>query len=133
MNLEYSHNYHFPPGHEGTEPLIIKELVGRTLTHRIYVDNGSLVNIMYEHCLERLLEEVNSYIQPTTLSVVGFTGQSVWPEGKLSLPFTLFNYESTLSKTVLPDFIIIKSPSPYNMLLGRTGLWQLQAGAHYGA
>ena len=133
MNLEYSHNYHFPPGHEGIEPLIIMALVGRTLIHRIYVDNGCLVNILYEHCLERLLEEVKIYIQPTTLSVVGFKGQSVWPEGKLSLPFTLFNYECTMSKTVLPDFIIIKSPSPYIMLLGRTTLWQLQAGALYGA
>lgn len=30
-------------------------------------------------------------------------------------------------KTILIEFIVIRAPSPYNMLLGRTGLWKLQA------
>nr|KAJ0222526.1 hypothetical protein LSAT_V11C200077200 [Lactuca sativa] len=44
--------------------------------------------------------------------MVGFTGHSVWPIGKILLTFTLEDY---------------RAPYPYNILLGRTGLWKLQA------
>lgn len=80
------------------------------LIHSIYSDNGSLVNILCLHCLESLLEEVYSFIQPTTISVIRFARQAGWLKGKLSLPFTLSDYESSLYKTILAKFIIIKAP-----------------------
>ena len=49
------------------------------------------------------------------------------PEGCISLPFTLEDYADRRRKTILTDFVIIRAESPYNMLLGRTGLWQLRA------
>ena len=82
MSLEFSHNIQFPVGHEGTGPLIIKESVGKTLIHRLYVDNGCSVNILYKHCLDELPPEVRAFVKLATLSVLGFTGQVVWPEGK---------------------------------------------------
>lgn len=54
MNLEFSHNSQVLMGHKRTKPLIIKALMGKTLIHRVYVDNGSSVNIIYEHCLDQL-------------------------------------------------------------------------------
>ncbi|KAL4580201.1 hypothetical protein LXL04_016385 [Taraxacum kok-saghyz] len=126
-SLSFDMNDPIPHNHQGTEPLIIQGIVGRVMVHRIYVDNGSSANIIYAHCLSRLPEEVQKFVRPATSSVVGFAGQSVWPEGKISLPFTLEDYTGKNRKTILAEFIIIKASSPYNMLLGRTGLCQLQA------
>lgn len=58
---------------------------------------------------------------------VGFVGPFVWPVGNIPLPFTLEHYMGKERETVLIKFLITKSPSPYNMLLGSMGLWNLQA------
>lgn len=101
--------------------------VGETLIHQIYLDNGSLVTIFYSHCLAQLLETFTSFVGPATSAVVGFAGKAVCPEGKISFPFTLVDYQKDMEKTILADFIIIKASSPHNMLLGRTRSYQLQA------
>lgn len=75
MSLEFAHNHQVPLNHEGMESFIKNGLIGKTLIHRVYVDNGSSVNILYEHCLARLPKEVRSFIKPATL--VGFASQSV--------------------------------------------------------
>ncbi|GJV73722.1 hypothetical protein Tco_1493717 [Tanacetum coccineum] len=51
----------FPPlGEEdGTEvPMIIEAEIGGHFIHRIYVDGGSVLEILYEHCFNRLHPEV---------------------------------------------------------------------------
>lgn len=126
MNFDFSHNSQVPVRHEGIEPLIIKALVGKNLIHKVYVDNGSSVNIIYKHFLDQLPQDVRGFVKPSISSMVGFAGQVVWPEGQISLPFTLADYENKLTKTILENFNIIMAPSPYYMLLGKTGLWQLQ-------
>ena len=126
-NIEFSIDDPVPKDHVGTEHLIIKAVVGKSLVHRIYVDNGSSANIIYSHCLSKMPPEIQEFTRLPTSSVVGFAGQAVWPEGKISLPFTLVDYTGCRRKTVLADFIVIRATSQYNMLLGRTGLWQLQA------
>ena len=97
------------------------------MVYRIYVDTGSSANIMYEHCFEKLCSDVRGYLKPPSAPVVGFAGQSVWPLGKIHLPFTLTDWDSGNRKTILAEFIIIRAPSRYNAILGRTGLYQLQA------
>ena len=127
--LEFGRGDPTPDNYQGTEPLIISGSVGRTKIHRIYVDGGSSVNIIYEHCLLKLPTEVKGFVRPTpsSLTVIGFAGEPVRPEGRISLPFTLEDYAEDRRKTILADFVIIRAESPYNMLLGRTGIWQLQA------
>ncbi|CAH1428426.1 unnamed protein product [Lactuca virosa] len=73
-----------------------------------------------------LPKAVRNFVEPATTAVVGFVGQAVWPEGRISLPFTLVEYQKDVRKTILADFIIIKSYSPYSMLLGRTKMYQLR-------
>ncbi|GJW94208.1 hypothetical protein Tco_0173880 [Tanacetum coccineum] len=40
---------------------------------------------------------------------------------------TLHDYRSHISKTVMVDFMIVRAPSPYNIILGRPGMMQLGA------
>ena len=97
------------------------------MVYRVYVDTGSSANIMYEHCFEKLSKETQNFLRPAAAPVIGFSGEPVWPRGKIHLPLTMLDWEKNHEKTVLAEFIVIKAPSRYNAILGRTGLFQLQA------
>lgn len=125
--IEFTNSDTIPSNHQGTEPLIIKGSVGKTLIHKIYVDNRISVNIIYEHYISRLSKDDKEFVKLATSSEIGFKGQSVWLKGKISLPFTLVYFKYGLKKRIITEFLKIKAPLPYNMFLGRTDLWQLQA------
>lgn len=120
INIEFNAHDLIPFDHQGIEPLIIKVVVGRTMIWRIYVDNWSSVNIIYEDFLKGLPIYIKKYRRPAMSAVVGFARQSVSPMGKISLPFTIKYYKGNIRKTILTKFIVIKALSPYSMLLGRT-------------
>lgn len=65
-------------------------------------------------------------MQPAMSAVVAFAGQSIWLVGRVSLPFILKDYRGQMQKNILTEFILISELSPYNMLLGGTGLLKLQ-------
>ncbi|GKD04010.1 hypothetical protein Tco_1178984 [Tanacetum coccineum] len=54
-------------------------------------------------------------------------GQVLWPFGVITIPLTLFDYHMRGSKTVTTDFLIVRAPLPYNVILGRSGMRQLGA------
>ena len=60
--LEFGQNEPVPKNYKGTELLIITGAVGKTKVHRIYVDGGSSVNMIYEHCMRKLPEEVKGFV-----------------------------------------------------------------------
>ena len=64
---------------------------------------------------------------PSHVTVIGFAGELVKPEGKITLQLTLEDYRGSRKKTVLAEFVVIKATSPYNIIIGRTRLWQFQA------
>ncbi|GJY09729.1 reverse transcriptase domain-containing protein, partial [Tanacetum coccineum] len=78
----------FPPlsANKGTEgPLVIKaEIRGHTI-YRMYVDGGSSMEVLYEHCFNRLRPEIKSQIVPATTSLTGFSGETIWPLRQLRL------------------------------------------------
>nr|GEV23988.1 cytochrome P450 [Tanacetum cinerariifolium] len=95
----------FPPlttsnGVEG--PLIIEAELGGHMIHRMYVDGGSSMEILYEQCFNRLPPEVKNQMVPTTTSLTGFSGETIWPLGQLRL-------------------------LPYNDIIGRPGIKEIQA------
>ncbi|GKD09877.1 reverse transcriptase domain-containing protein [Tanacetum coccineum] len=82
----------FPPlGEEdGTEgPMIIEAEVGGHFIHHMYVDGGSSLEILYEHCFNIFGSEVRRDEEHST---------SAWM-----------------------NFMVVRSPSPYNGIIGRLG------------
>ncbi|GJW77197.1 hypothetical protein Tco_0138879 [Tanacetum coccineum] len=61
----------------GDNPLIIKVDFGGCMIHRIYMDGGSSIEIMYEHCFQQLSNEVRASIRAPTSPLVGFAGQDI--------------------------------------------------------
>nr|GFB81286.1 reverse transcriptase domain-containing protein [Tanacetum cinerariifolium] len=118
----------FPPlaNSHGTEgPLVIEAEVGGHTIHRMYIDSGSSMKILYEHCFNRLRPDIQRQMVPATTSLTGFSGKTTWPLGQLKLLVTIG--DATHSTKAWMNFMIVKSLSPYNSIIGRPGLKAIQA------
>nr|GEX36700.1 reverse transcriptase domain-containing protein [Tanacetum cinerariifolium] len=105
---------------DGTEgPIIIEVEMREHFVHRMYVDGGSSSEIMYEHCFNRFRPKVKSQMVPATTLMVGFSGEIIWPLGQISLLVKKGNEEHSTSAWM--NFMIVRSPSPYNEIIGRPG------------
>nr|GEW14871.1 reverse transcriptase domain-containing protein [Tanacetum cinerariifolium] len=62
---------------------------------------------------------------PATTSLTGFSGETTWPLGQLKLLVTIG--DATHSTKSWMNFMIVKSLSPYNGIIGRPGLKAIQA------
>nr|GEW10489.1 reverse transcriptase domain-containing protein [Tanacetum cinerariifolium] len=109
-------------GAEG--PLVIEAEMGGHMIHRMYMDGGSSMEILYEHCFNRLRPEIKSQMIPTTTSLTGFSGETIWPLGQLRLLVIIG--DTTHSTRTWMNFMIVKSLSPYNGIIGRPGIRAIQ-------
>nr|GFB69756.1 reverse transcriptase domain-containing protein [Tanacetum cinerariifolium] len=118
----------FPPlaNSNGTEgPLVIEAEIGGHTIHRMYIDRGSSMEILYEHCFNRLRPDIKKQMVPATTSLTGFSGETTWPLGQLKLLVTIG--DATHSTKAWMNFMIVKSLSLYNGIIGRSGLKAIQA------
>nr|GFA52085.1 reverse transcriptase domain-containing protein [Tanacetum cinerariifolium] len=99
--------------------------IGGHAIHRMYVDGGSSMEILYEHCFNRLRPEIKSQMVPETTSLTGFSGETTWPLGQLRLLVTIG--DATHSTKAWMNFMVVKSLSPYNGIIGRPRLKAIQA------
>ncbi|GJS28593.1 reverse transcriptase domain-containing protein [Tanacetum coccineum] len=111
---------------EGAEgPLIIEAEIGGHQVHRMCIDGGSSFEILYEHCFNRLRPEIKNQMVPATTSLIGFSGEIKWPLGQITLLVKIGDDEhSTLAWM---DFMVVRSTSPHNGIIGRPGLRKIQA------
>ncbi|GJW80450.1 reverse transcriptase domain-containing protein [Tanacetum coccineum] len=91
----------FPPlaNSDGTEgPLVIEAEIGGHMIHRMYIDGGSSTEVLYEHCFNQLRPEIKNQMVPAT---------------------------PRLQK--LDEYSDVRSLSPYNDIIGRPGIQEIQA------
>ncbi|GKD37186.1 reverse transcriptase domain-containing protein [Tanacetum coccineum] len=118
----------FPPlfANKGTEgPLVIEAEICGHAVHRIYVDGGSSIEVLYEHCFNRLRPEIKSQMVPTTTLLTDFCGETIWPLGQLRLFLTIGDAEHYTKAWI--NFMIVRSPSPYNGIIGGPRIREIQA------
>ncbi|GJU08461.1 reverse transcriptase domain-containing protein [Tanacetum coccineum] len=109
----------------GTEgPLVIEEEIGGHTIHRMYVDGGSSTEVLYEHCFNRLWLEIKNQMVPATTSLTGFSGETIWPLGQLWLLVTIGDADHSTKAWM--NFMIVRSLSPYNGIIGRPGIREIQ-------
>ncbi|GKA01354.1 reverse transcriptase domain-containing protein [Tanacetum coccineum] len=118
----------FPPlvNDEGAEgPLIIEAEIGGHQVHCICIDGESSFEILYEHCFNRLHPEIRNQMVPAITSLVGFSGEIKWPLGQITLLVKIRDDEHSMSTWM--DFMVVRSTSPYNGIIGRPRLQKIQA------
>nr|GFB17991.1 reverse transcriptase domain-containing protein [Tanacetum cinerariifolium] len=113
------------------EPLIIEAEVEGYLVRRVYVNEGSLVEVMFKHCFDSLNPGIKDRLKETHIDLVGFAGEILKPLDKIELELCLKNEE--LCRRMSMKFIVVRDPSPYNIILGRTRLktlWVIMSTFH---
>nr|GFB90628.1 reverse transcriptase domain-containing protein [Tanacetum cinerariifolium] len=125
-NLQEGQSISYPNGKDkGIEgPMIIKAEIGGHCIHRMYVDGGSASEILYEHCFNRLGPKIKSQLMPATTLLIGFIGEIIWPIGQIQLLVKIGDEEHSTAAWM--NFVVVRSPSLYNVIIGRPGVRKLQ-------
>ncbi|GJX98864.1 reverse transcriptase domain-containing protein [Tanacetum coccineum] len=115
----------FPPlpNVGSSDPVIIKVYISGRQVNRAYLDGGSSCEVKYEHCFLKLKPSIRSLQVDSNTPLVGFSGEQSWPLGEIPLEVTIGEGPITVTKTL--TFVIVKSDSPHNLLLGRTAMQQM--------
>ena len=74
--------------HPYCDALVIKAMIANNNIHRMLVDNGSSVDILYYQAFKKMGLKVSD-LKPSPNPIYGFTGDPVIPLGVISLLMTL--------------------------------------------
>ncbi|XP_075497275.1 uncharacterized protein LOC142534229 [Primulina tabacum] len=106
------------------DALVIQARVANYDVLRVFVDNGSSVNVIFKEALVQM--DLHEYpLEVVATALFGFAGHAVYPEGEITLPLTLGSGD--LRKTVMTVFTIVDAPSSYNVILGRPAMNEMRA------
>ncbi|XP_028059061.1 uncharacterized protein LOC114262845 [Camellia sinensis] len=95
------------------DPLVIELRVNRFTIERALIDQGSTSEIMYYKTFVKL-SFTDSDLLLVDYPLFGFNTNTEYPSDKI----TLLVREGTRSIDV--EFLVVKLPSPYNLIMGRT-------------
>ncbi|GJX35376.1 hypothetical protein Tco_0246933 [Tanacetum coccineum] len=105
--------------------MIIEAEIGGHCIHCMYANGGSASKILYEHCFSRLLPEIKNQLVPSTTPLIGFSGEIIRPIGQTQLLVNIRDEEHSTSAWM--NFVVVRSPSPYNGIIKRPRVRKLQA------
>ncbi|GJS03229.1 hypothetical protein Tco_0319737 [Tanacetum coccineum] len=108
---------------KGKEKVINMAMIEGFRVRRIHVNGGSSLEVMYEHCFRSLSYRTRSRLRESRIPLVGFSGKVSYLMGVIDLEVTMGECGKT--RMVIMEFAVVKSPSPYNALLGRMGMRSL--------
>ena len=110
--------------HPHDDPLVICAIVANTTVHWVLVDNGSSADIIFASAFDKMGIR-REQLEPVSTHLRGFSGEKVLPLGSIQLVLTLG--EPPCQATTTTRFLIVDTPSAYNMLLGRPSLNAIKA------
>ncbi|GJU52189.1 reverse transcriptase domain-containing protein [Tanacetum coccineum] len=115
----------FPPvAKVNNAPVIIEAKIFGRKVGRVYMDSESSCEIIYEHCFEKLNPTIKATKVDLKTPLVRFSGERSWSIGEVLLEITIG--DASLSKTETLNFVIVRSDSSHNMLLGRTTMQRMR-------
>ncbi|GJZ55866.1 hypothetical protein Tco_0611059 [Tanacetum coccineum] len=91
----------------------------------MYVDGGSSTEVLYEHCFNRLRPKIKNQMVLATTSLIGFSGETIWPLGQLRVLVTIGDADHSTKAWM--NFMIVRSLSLYNGIIERPGIREIQA------
>ena len=105
--------------HPHDDALVVSIQIEDYNMHRVLVDNGSLVDILYYPTFQQMGIGRERLI-PTNAPLVGFGGTRVLPLGAITLSVVVGDYPQQITKDV--TFLVVDCSSAYNAILGRPTL-----------
>ena len=87
--------------------------------HRVLIDNGSSVDILYYPSFQQMRIDRERLIL-TNAPLVGFGGTQVFPLGSVTLSVMMGDYPQQITKDV--TFLVVDCSFAYNAIIGRPTL-----------
>ncbi|GJZ96630.1 reverse transcriptase domain-containing protein [Tanacetum coccineum] len=114
----------FPSGGSNSSaPVLIKAKIFGREVNQVHMDGGSSCKVIYEYCFMKLKPSIRASKVDSKVPLIGFPGEKSWSIGKIPLEIMIGDPPLTRKETL--NFLIVKSDSPYNMLLGRTAIQKM--------
>ena len=110
--------------HPHDDPLVIRVVIANKTVHRVLVDNGSSINIIFASTFDKM-GIGREKLKLTNAHLWGFSRERVLPLGSIQLVLTLG--DPPCKATIVVRFLIVDAPSAYNILLGRPSLNAIRA------
>ena len=110
--------------HPHDDPLVIRAVVANKTIHRVLIDNGSSIDIIFASAFHKMGIK-REKLEPVSTHLRGFSGEKVLPVGSIQLVLTLG--DPPCQATTTARFLVVDVPSAYNMLLGRPSLNAIKA------
>ena len=101
------------------DPLVIMIMIESFNTRRVLVDNESSADIIYLSAFQQLKVEPKR-LRPFESLIVSFSGDKVYPRGIVTLTVTADSYPCQVTNK--HNFLVVNSPSSYNVIIGRPTL-----------
>lgn len=98
------------------EPLVITAEIANRRVHRALIVNGSSVNVLYKETIKKIGLTMRD-LQACATIMYGFCGEGIVSMGAIDLAVTLGEYPMSVTKIV--EFVVVDTPSAYNVILGR--------------
>ncbi|GJU65215.1 reverse transcriptase domain-containing protein [Tanacetum coccineum] len=117
----------FPPlGEEdGTEgPMIIEAEMGGHFVHRVYVDGGASSEVLYEHCFVKLRKEIRDQMVQAHHHLSDSAEETI---GTSQIALLVKIGDEVHSTFAWMNFMIIRSPSQHNAIIGISGIRKIRA------
>ncbi|GAV79469.1 LOW QUALITY PROTEIN: hypothetical protein CFOL_v3_22934, partial [Cephalotus follicularis] len=105
------------------DPVVVTLLVELFTMKRILIDSGSSADILYKHAFDQLMIPADQ-LKPVKTPLVGFAGETIHPLGSINLSMVA---GTAPRQTQVMTFLVVDTPSPYNAIVGRSGLNLLEA------
>nr|GFA50586.1 hypothetical protein [Tanacetum cinerariifolium] len=87
------------------------------------MDSRSSCEVIYKHCFLKLKPSIRSLRIDSKTLLVGFSEEYLWPLGEVPLEIIIREGLLTITKTL--NFVIMRSDSPQNLLLGRIDMQKI--------
>ncbi|GAV85004.1 hypothetical protein CFOL_v3_28444, partial [Cephalotus follicularis] len=106
------------------DPVVVTLMVELFTMKRILIDSGSSADILYKHAFDQLRIPIDQ-LRPVKPPLVGFAGEMVHPLGSIDL--SVVAGTAPRQTQVQMTFLVVDKPSPYNTIIGRSGLNLMEA------
>ena len=90
--------------HPHNDALVVSLKVANNLVHRILVDNGSSVDVLFKGALDKMNLD-GAKLRPVKTPLYGFTGERVDVEGLITLPVTMDEVPRQVIRMI--DFLVV--------------------------
>ncbi|XP_073271473.1 uncharacterized protein [Primulina huaijiensis] len=104
--------------------LVVTATIANYDVARIFIDNGSSVNVLFKSTLDQMKVEGFEF-EPVSTPLYGFAEHAILPLGQMFIPLSLGHEPLRIKKMM--TFTVVDTPSVYNGILGRPALKDFRA------